>query len=241
MSIKAHDAIQTARSCLGTAYSEMDCIALIRAVIRRSPGGDSDYRCQGTNWLWRSIDNAKKYRHLTWRQESLSGAQPGMLAFKRRGDDVHHVGLVTGEGTVIHSSSVYGRVVETLLAADEGWTLLGIHRDIEPGDSRAETDDETDDEEATAVLYRATVTTARDPLRVRALAKTGRILGHVPKGRTVDVLKDDGDGWPFIRFNELEGYASAAYLVPVSDTEEEIREEAGEKAPEAQKVTVIDS
>ena len=68
--IKTHDAIRTARILLGTPYKEMDCIALIRAVIKRTAGGVSDYRCEGTNWLWRSIDNASKYRHLIWRQES---------------------------------------------------------------------------------------------------------------------------------------------------------------------------
>ena len=66
--IEAEDAISTARTLLETPYSKMDCIALIRAVIRRSAGGVKDYRCEGTNWLWRSIDGSGKYRHLIWRQ-----------------------------------------------------------------------------------------------------------------------------------------------------------------------------
>ena len=127
--IKANNAIRTARLLLGTPYSEMDCIRLIVMVIRRTAGGDAAYRCEGTNWLWDSIDNSAKYRHLTWRQESTNGAKAGMLAFKRDGNDVHHVGLVTGEGTVIHSSSVYGQVVETEL--DGSWHLLGKHKWIE--------------------------------------------------------------------------------------------------------------
>lgn len=127
--IKANNAIRTARTLLGTPYSEMDCIRLIVMVIRRTAGGDANYRCEGTNWLWNSIDNSAKYRHLTWRQESTAGAAAGMLAFKRDGENVHHVGLVTGEGTVIHSSSVYGMVVETIL--DGSWHLLGKHKWIE--------------------------------------------------------------------------------------------------------------
>ena len=126
--IKAHDAICTARVLIGTPYSEMDCIALIRAVIKRTAGGVSDYRCEGTNWLWRSIKNSGKYRHLIWRQEGIEGARGGMLAFKRSGDDIHHFGLVTEKGTVIHSSSVHGCVVETEL--DGSWDLLGRHRHI---------------------------------------------------------------------------------------------------------------
>ncbi|MBQ8617463.1 MAG: hypothetical protein IJ418_08090 [Clostridia bacterium] len=126
--IKAKDAIATARSYIGTPYSEMDCIALIRAVIKRSLGGVADYRCEGTNWLWASINNSSKYRHLIWRQESIEGARAGMLAFKRSGDDIHHVGLVTEKGTVIHSSSVFGYVAETEL--DGSWDLLGKHKHI---------------------------------------------------------------------------------------------------------------
>ena len=130
--IKTEKAIATARALLGTPYTQMDCIALIRAVIRRSEGGVGDYRCEGTNWLWRSIDNASKYRHLTWRQESISGAKAGMLAFKRSGEDVHHVGLVTEAGTVIHASSVFGYAVETAL--DGSWHCLGQHKYIETGE-----------------------------------------------------------------------------------------------------------
>ena len=129
------DAVREARSHLGTPYAQMDCIALIRAVIRSAPGGEADYRCEGTNWLWDSISNSKKYRHLTWRQESLHDARAGMLAFKADGADVHHVGLVTGEGTVIHASSAYGRTVETALAREEGWTYLARHRAIAAGDA----------------------------------------------------------------------------------------------------------
>ena len=126
--IRYDDAVRTARSLMSTPYSEMDCIRLIVMIIRRTAGGDPDYRCEGTNWLWRSIKNSSKYRHLTWQQESIEGAKAGMLAFKRDGDDVHHVGFVTAEGTVIHSSSVRGMVVETPL--DNSWHLLAVHRDL---------------------------------------------------------------------------------------------------------------
>ena len=113
--VKTMDAIRTARSLIGTPYKELDCIGLIVRVIRTAPGGVGAYRTAGTNTLWRSAEASAKYRDLTWRQEGLTGAQAGMLAFKRRGTDVHHVGLVTECGTVIHSSSAAGKVVETKL------------------------------------------------------------------------------------------------------------------------------
>ena len=132
--IKYNDAVRTARSLLGTPYSEMDCIRLIVMIIRRSPGGDPEYRCEGTNWLWKSAENAKKYRHLLWRQEGTAHALGGMLVFRRRKGDVHHVGFVTREGTVIHASSVQGHVVETPL--DGTWELLAGHRELETDETR---------------------------------------------------------------------------------------------------------
>ena len=200
--IKTQDAIRTARALIGTPYSEIDCIGLIVRVIRTSPGGDTTYRCQGTNWLWRSIDNSARYRDLTWRQEGIQGARAGELAFKRHGRDVHHVGIVTERGTVIHSSSVQGKVVETPL--DESWQLLAVHRYIEAA-SAAET------EEAMSVLYQAVVNTMRDPLNVRDAPDGGRI-GSVPKGTTVEVLAEPAQGWTFVRAGSLMGYVSSAYL-----------------------------
>lgn len=206
--IKAQDAISAARALIGTPYAALDCIGLIVRVIRASPGGDPTYRCQGTNWLWRSIDNSARYRDLTWRQEGIQGARAGMLAFKRHGRDVHHVGIVTERGTVIHSSSVRGQVVETAL--DESWHLLAKHRYIEVAASAAETEDDM------SVLYRAVVNTARDPLNVRdAPYAGGRKIGEIDRGVTVDVLAEPCEGWLYVRSGALAGYASAAYLARV--------------------------
>ena len=113
--IKTQDAINAARALIGTPYSELDCINLIKAVIRRSPGGVPWYTTAGTNALWASANASAKYRDLTWRQEGIAGARAGMLAFKRHGGDVHHVGLVTGArlpqqdcGECLHARSVRG-------------------------------------------------------------------------------------------------------------------------------------
>ncbi len=147
--IETQEAIELARAMLGTPYASMDCIGLIVRIIRTGRGGRTSYRTAGTNSLWRSYTMSAKYRDLTWRQEGIGGARAGMLAFKRRAEDVHHVGLVTGDGTVIHSSSEKGCVVETTL--DGSWNLLAMHRDIAvqesregnealPGDGKAEMD-----------------------------------------------------------------------------------------------------
>lgn len=210
--IRARDATDTARDFLGRPYSEMDCIALIVQIIRTSPGGMPDYRCQGTNWLWESVSNSGKYRHLTWRQEGISGAKAGMLAFKRYGmEDEGHVGLVTDAGTVIHASSVEGKTVETLLSASQGWELLGIHRYIG-----------TQGAEKMSRLYRAKVATRKDPLSLREAPKDGRVIARIPKGAIVDVMSEDS--WPLIEYEGMRGYASMAYLERIEeDTAEEMR------------------
>lgn len=205
--VKAQDAISAARALIGTPYSELDCINLIKRVIRTAPGGVPWYTTAGTNALWVSANASAKYRDLTWRQEGIQGARAGELAFKRHGGDVHHVGIVTERGTVIHSSSVYGKVVETPL--DESWQLLAVHRYIEAAGT-AET------EEAMSVLYQAVVNTARDPLNVRDSPEaSGRKIGELARGTTVDVLAEPCEGWAYVRAGSVSGYASAAYLARV--------------------------
>ena len=209
--IKAQDAIAAARALIGTPYATLDCIGLIVRVIRTAPGGDPTYRCQGTNWLWRSVSNSPKYRDLTRQIVGIRDAQAGMLAFKRSGDNIHHVGLVTGEGTVIHSSSAAGRVVETAL--DDGWKLLAIHRYIEAAGAAGMEDNVN-------VLYQAVVSTQSGALNVRDAPDGGRI-GSLPKGTTVDVLAEPAQGWTFVRSGSLMGYVSSAYLTRAESDEEE--------------------
>ena len=130
--IQAEEAIRAARGLIGTSYETLDCINLVKKVIRTAPGGDKRYTTAGTNELWNSFDSVPKYRHLIWRQAGISGAKPGMLAFMGVGTgDVSHTGLVTERGTVIHSSKSRGGVVETALTAKAGWNGLGVHRMIE--------------------------------------------------------------------------------------------------------------
>lgn len=219
---------------LGMPYSDVDCIGLIRQVIRRSPGGAADYTTAGTNTLWDSYNASAKYRDLTWRQEGISAARAGMLAFKRSGDDVHHVGLVTGDGTVIHSSSARGAVVET--EVDSSWHLLAQHRYIEVA---AATGTEERMEQA---LYTAIVATQQDPLRVRESPVFGEILGSVPRGRAVEVLSWGENGWAKIRYNELEGYASAMYLERVEEPNDADPDGSGEDKPveiDGEKMTTL--
>lgn len=235
--VKTMDAIRTARSLLGTPYSEIDCIGLIVRVIRTAPGGVGAYRCQGTNWLWRSIDNSAKYRDLTWRQEGIAVAQAGMLAFKRRSRDVHHVGLVTGDGTVIHSSSAAGKVVETKL--DDTWQLLAVHRYIEVQElpkaaaptapSGASLGDETEDTrmEAYKMKVVASSLNVRDEPDVK-----GRRIGRLSEGAVVTVQAEMENGWKYVTYGDgALGYVDGSYLAEYVEP----------PVPETPKIMIIDS
>ena len=221
------DAIRTARSLIGTPYKELDCIGLIVRVIRTAPGGVGAYRTAGTNTLWRSAEASAKYRDLTWRQEGLTGAQAGMLAFKRRGTDVHHVGLVTECGTVIHSSSAAGKVVETAL--DKSWDLLAIHRYIEARPSGAGLTDETEEKQMEA--YKMKVVASSLNVRDEPDIK-GKRIGRLNEGAVVTVQASFSDGWKYITYGDgALGYVDGSYLAEYVEP----------PVPEAPKITIIDS
>lgn len=202
--IQAEAAIHAARGLIGTAYIELDCINLIKKVIRTAPGGDKRYTTAGTNDLWNSFDSVPKYRHLIWRQAGISGAKPGMLAFMGVGTgDVNHVGLVTEKGTVVHSSKSRGGVVETELTEKNGWNGLGKHRMIEVNGMEKE-------------FGNATVSVTSGYLNVREGASTrSKIIAKAENGARVNIIREaGGTGWVFGALASGEaGYMSSEYLV----------------------------
>ena len=202
--IKTAEALRTARGMIGTSYDELDCINLIKKVIRTAPGGDKRYTTAGTNALWDSHDKAGKYRDLIWRQAGVSGAKAGMLAFMGVGTgDVSHTGLVTEKGTVIHSSKSRGGVVETELTEKNGWNGLGKHRMIEVNEMEKE-------------FGNATVSVTSGCLNIREGAGTAaRIIARAENGTRVNVIREaGGTGWVFGKLeNGVAGYMAGAYLV----------------------------
>lgn len=235
--IRHEDAIRTARILIGTPYAQLDCINLIKKVIRTSPGGVPSYTTAGTNTLWDSANASEKYRDLIWRQESIAGARAGMLAFKRRSTDVHHVGLVTGDGTVVHSSSAAGQVVETAL--DSSWQLLAVHRYIEVKElhqlsaptapSGGSLGDGKEKEQMTP--YKMQVVSSS--LNVRNEPGIGGTrIGRLGEGAVVTVQAEMENGWKFVSFGDSgSGYVDGSYLGAYEEP----------AAKEAQKITIVDS
>ena len=209
--IDATTAIRTARGLLGTSYDELDCINLIKKVIRTAPDGDRRYTTAGTNALWNSYDKAGKYRDLIWRQTGISGAKAGMLAFMGVGTgDVSHVGLVTEKGTVVHSSKSRGGTVETELTEKNGWNGLGKHRMIEVNEMEKE-------------FGNATVSVTSGYLNIREGAGTAaKIIAKAENGTRVNIIREaGGTGWVFGTLESGEaGYMSGAYLLEDENAEE---------------------
>ena len=199
--IQAEAAIRAARGLIGTAYSELDCINLVKKVIRVSEGGDKRYTTAGTNALWDSDGKCGKYRDLTWKQAGISGAKPGMLAFMGVGmGDVSHTGLVTEQGTVIHSSKSRGGVVETALTAKAGWNGLGVHRMIVVAENA--------DAAPTGTVY---IVCAQTGLRMRRRPDVrGEYMQMLPDGAVIIALETRA-GWIKTTYKGYTGWVSGEY------------------------------
>lgn len=233
--IKASDAIAYGRSLLGTPYGsgtgQLDCINFVKKIIRDCPGGDKRYTDAHVPALWASYTSSHKYQHLTWRQESIDGAQPGMLAFKGQplGHDgqPHHVGIVSGCGTVIHASSAEGMVVETDLTNSQ-WTLLGVSSMITPEDAQP-------DPEPARDVYTAQVIplTNDHPVNLRTGPSTGdAVIAKVPVWTVVEVQHSYDDGWSYIDTGTRHGYMMTKYLQAIEDHQTEPGEDPGEDPDE---------
>ena len=212
--IRAEEAIRAARGLIGTSYETLDCINLIKKVIRTAPGGDKRYTTAGPNELWNSFDSVPKYRHLIWRQTGISSAKAGMLAFMGVGTgDVSHTGLVTERGTVIHSSKSRGGVVETALTEKNGWNGLGAHRMIGVDYSEGV---KTEVSEAEKIFGNATVNVTSGYLNIREGASTrSKVIAKAENGARVNIIREaGGTGWVFGVLESGEaGYMSSEYLV----------------------------
>ena len=215
--IQAEEAIRAARGLIGTSYETLDCINLIKKVIRTCAGGDKRYTTAGTNALWDSDSKCGRYRDLTWKQTGISGAKPGMLAFMGVGTgDVSHTGLVTERCTVIHSSKSRGGVVETALTAKTGWNGLGTHRMIEVNGYM------NDEDVQIGVKYSIGEYTVsyENGLRLRKRPSlTGAYMLTMPCGAKLTVTEIDGD-WGKATYNGHQGWCSLAYCDKVGTQDE---------------------
>ena len=107
-----------AEDLIGLSYQQCDCIGVVRKAL--------GVRIQGTNWLWRSVNNSAKYRYLVERQSfspdtNNPNIEDGLVVFRIKWDEIpsgytdkpnaHHVGVLifkNGKWSVIQSNSKTG-------------------------------------------------------------------------------------------------------------------------------------
>lgn len=121
-----YEFINNCKKLIGTPYSKCDCIG----VIRKAAG----ISCQGTNWLWRSINNYEVYRYLVKRSIDMIHIPAGAIVFKCKWGkiptgykdmpDCYHVGVVMEDGRVLHSSPSTGVRIASLASEWDAWGLL---------------------------------------------------------------------------------------------------------------------
>lgn len=202
MSIAARDAIEAARALLGTPYGsgagELDCINLIKKIVRTCPGGVTDYTTSGSNGLWASRNASAKYRDvIAWRALSGDSGRAGEILAMIHGDSCDHIGLCVGDGTVIHASRSRGAVVCTDVLAN-GWTHALTHRYIEV---------EGNADEHAPGLY---TVCARGGLRQRK-TPGGRYMQLIPDGARIEITACH-EGWGKTVCRGYSGWVSMEYV-----------------------------
>ena len=191
-----------------------DCAQLIRRALESVgmtgvPSGATSQYKKSSLWLEKgTIDTLPPTGLLVLSRESPAGS-----------GTMQHTGWRMSDGTVIDARSSHKGVIASKVDSYK-WTHW-----MRPAINHIE--------EEETMLYKAIVTTSKDPLRVREAPVTGRILGRVSKGREVSVLTEPVDGWCRIRYNELIGYASSDFLSEIEDTDGD----ADIRIPE---ITIID-
>lgn len=125
--------VKRVRALIGKPYSECDC----KDVIAKALG----IRFSGTNWLWRSAMNSRKYRYLSDRISCPIPAcdlNPGDILFKIREQipsgyddypDAYHVAVYIGDNRIVHSSPKTGVRADDYIFGD--WQGCGRMKQVE--------------------------------------------------------------------------------------------------------------
>ena len=203
-----------------------DCIGLIIGAIRRAGGKWTG--THGSNYAAR-YEWSEMWQlpgHLEVGDIVFKKYEPGEdgynlpAAYRSHSDqrDYYHAGVVLSVNPldIVHCTMPTTKHDTTL----GKWAFAAELKSVDYGRGKE-------------VLYQAVVTTEKDPLRVRELPETGKVLGHVPKGATVDVIGDTDPFWPRVRYGDLVGYVSSAYITGIGSADR-----PGADEPEADGVRI---
>ena len=170
--------------------------------------------CSGVMvWIWKqhgmSIYHGSNTIRKRYCGELTRTPVPGYAAFKVKGDDYHHIGIVAADGLNVYESK--GTQTGFVMSAASSWDCFAAFNDV---DYAAEAT--TDQGGEQRVIYQAEVTTKQGKLNLRNGPGTQyALIGQIPKGEVVDVMEEK-DGWAHI-IDGHEGWSSLAYLTRLPD------------------------
>lgn len=193
----------------------------------------------GSRWIGHHVVDCSGVMVYIWRQHGLSiyhgsntirkkycgplqkEPKPGYAAFKVKGDDYHHIGIVAEDGLNVYESR--GTQTGFVTSAASSWNCFAPFNDVDydakEGGPRMD-------------QYLAVVETQKGSLNVREKPTTdSKILFRVGKGQAVWVMEETGTGWARIDDDGMQGYASMAYLKRAADLPSEPPEEPGDDSP----------
>ena len=201
--IAAKEAVRLAEEVLGTPYGsgagQLDCINLIKKIIRSASGGVKKYTVSGATGLWKSRSASAKYRDVI-AYRALSDTENGCVGeilAMIAGETCNHVGLCCGDGTVIHASASHGAVVRMPVHGG-GWTHALTHRYIAVGTATTQTENS------------AYVVCAEGGLRQRK-KPNGRYMQMIPDGAQITIT-EIRSGWGKTVWRGHTGYVSLDYV-----------------------------
>lgn len=219
-----------------------DCIGLVIGGLRKA--GYAWQGLYGTNWAvrnavddLRAVDDASelrvgevvfKYREFDDPRYSL----PDRYKNDTDINDYYHVGVVLSVDPldIVHCTDAVPAIRHDSKLGTWTWAAQLMAVDYGKRETKP-----------AAAAYTAVVATQNDPLRVRESPKTGKVIGKIPKGQTVSVLRDTGDGWPFVQRDVLCGYASSEYLQKVDVAENATTTQgSSSEIPNSSDIVIID-
>ena len=178
-------------------------------------------------------------RRMVGEMRPASEAKPGWVMFRWReanGDtpsrwldgrgDFYHVGLMGRNGRVLNAQSEATGFVESPL---RNWTFAAPLKAADYGKTSG-------DKEETDMFGNATVSVTSGHLNLREGASTrGKVIGSLENGQRVNVIRDAGNGWVFLKTESGEaGYAAKDYLTEDDGADIVSGESVGETgAPDA--------
>lgn len=137
--------------------------------------------------------------------------KPGYAAFKVRGDDYYHIGIVAADGQTVYEAQ--GTIAGFTTTPASRWDCFAPFKDVQYEEVMPMPDGDK-------VIYRAEVITESGPLNVRSGPGTQYDkIGKLPKGEIVDVMVECPNGWMYVDDDGDQGYVDGRYLRRVDASE----------------------